>query len=205
MHPTVQAHFDALIARFPPPGDDVLEIGAHATSSPGFLRALGGRHLVGLSLDQGGIYEWGEIVEGDANRMDFADDSFDAVICNAMLEHDRYFWMSLAEVRRVLRPGGLFYCGVPGYGSRAGKRRASAIARIKNRLGRVAGPLDPLFERAQALPTFPIHERPGDYYRFTERAVREVFFDGFHVLDVTSVMTPPRWVGVGRKDDSVRH
>lgn len=42
-------------------------------------------------------------VTGNANSMRmFADDSFDLVMSNATLEHDRCFWLSVAEMKRVL-------------------------------------------------------------------------------------------------------
>jgi SAM-dependent methyltransferase len=34
--------------------------------------------------------------------------------CSAM-EHDAYFWKTAAEIRRVLKKGGLFIVGVPIY------------------------------------------------------------------------------------------
>ena len=60
----------------------------------------------------------GEIVAvtGNANRMDaFEDEMFDLVLSNATLEHDKHFWLSVAEMHRVLRPGGLLVIGVPGF------------------------------------------------------------------------------------------
>jgi ubiquinone/menaquinone biosynthesis C-methylase UbiE len=45
---------------------------------------------------------------GDAERIDAADERYDAVFELAMLHHVRDWRRALAEVRRVLRPGGLF-------------------------------------------------------------------------------------------------
>jgi ubiquinone/menaquinone biosynthesis C-methylase UbiE len=42
----------------------------------------------------------------DAHALDFPDASFDIVVSTEMLEHDSAFWLSLAEMARVLRPGG---------------------------------------------------------------------------------------------------
>ncbi|MEJ7719343.1 MAG: class I SAM-dependent methyltransferase [Ilumatobacteraceae bacterium] len=56
------------------------------------------------------------LVIGNANHMEmFEDDAFDIVVSSAMLEHDPCFWSSVAEMRRVLRPGGLLFIGVPGF------------------------------------------------------------------------------------------
>lgn len=45
----------------------------------------------------------------DAQDIPFADGSFDAVIANMMLYHVPDIRRALLEIRRVLRPGGLFY------------------------------------------------------------------------------------------------
>jgi ubiquinone/menaquinone biosynthesis C-methylase UbiE len=47
-------------------------------------------------------------VEGDAQSMEFEDDSFDVVLCNLGLLHVPDRQKALSEVRRVLRPDGLF-------------------------------------------------------------------------------------------------
>ena len=52
---------------------------------------------------------------GDAGRLPFADDSFDAVICSEVLEHLRDVDLALAEIDRVLKPGGKFALSVPRY------------------------------------------------------------------------------------------
>ncbi len=96
-------------------GDDVLELG------PGLgvtTRQLAERvpRLTALEVDEKYVARLRreldvEIVHGDATEMPFADASFSGVACFTMLHHvpspelqDRLF----AEVRRVLRPGGVF-------------------------------------------------------------------------------------------------
>lgn len=47
-------------------------------------------------------------VVGSANDMNmFKDGYFDLVMSCAVHEHDKKFWLSMAEMKRVLRPGGL--------------------------------------------------------------------------------------------------
>ena len=114
-------------------------------------------------------------VIGNANEMHmFEDESFDLVVSNATFEHDKYFWLSVAEIRRVTRPGGLVIIGVPGY-TKDTRRPAP-----------------------QATITFAVHYR-FDYYRFSEQAVREVFFEGMEDVDVFPMLRPPRIIGHGRK------
>jgi hypothetical protein len=49
----------------------------------------------------------------DLTAMDFADNSYDLIICHRVLEHIFDESRALAEVRRVLRPGGCFNVSVP--------------------------------------------------------------------------------------------
>jgi SAM-dependent methyltransferase len=119
----------------------------------------------------------GEItaVTGNANHMTaFKDETFDLVVCCSTLEHDKRFWLSVAEMKRVMRPGGLLVIGVPGY-----------VKDVERDQGR-------------STLTYRVHYR-FDYYRFSEQAVREVFFDGMERVRVRAMMTPPRLIGHGWK------
>ena len=74
----------------------------------------------------------------NANDMPFADASFDLVMSVSTLEHDKHFWLSLAEMKRVLRPGGVLAIAVPGY--------------VK----------DPERDRGRWTRTYRVHGRMGD-------------------------------------------
>ncbi len=52
-------------------------------------------------------------VIGDIHAMPFVDDSQDAVICIAVLEHVEDPWKACREIHRVLKPGGYAYFYVP--------------------------------------------------------------------------------------------
>lgn len=51
----------------------------------------------------------------NAHALPFADGSFDHVLCLEMLEHDELFWVSIAEMKRVLRSGGTLLITTRGF------------------------------------------------------------------------------------------
>jgi SAM-dependent methyltransferase len=55
-------------------------------------------------------------VQGDGLRLPFADATFDRVICSEVLEHLHDDRAAMAELARVLRPGGTMAVTVPRYG-----------------------------------------------------------------------------------------
>jgi SAM-dependent methyltransferase len=56
------------------------------------------------------------VAQGDALRLPFADATFDRVICSEVLEHLADDRRAMAELARVLRPGGTMAVTVPRYG-----------------------------------------------------------------------------------------
>jgi SAM-dependent methyltransferase len=58
----------------------------------------------------------GVVVRGDALGLPFPDGAFDKVICAEVLEHLPDDSSAMAELARVLRPGGLLAISVPRYG-----------------------------------------------------------------------------------------
>jgi len=46
----------------------------------------------------------------------FGKDSFDTVLCYNMLEHDDLFWVTLENMKKVLRTGGWLIMSIPTYG-----------------------------------------------------------------------------------------
>jgi ubiquinone/menaquinone biosynthesis C-methylase UbiE len=84
------------------------------------LRHTGQRKLVGLDVDQ---YEtalaqerniYRRVVTAPAERLPFCENQFDFVFSNSVLEHIPDIDGALAEVARVLRPGGRFLFTAPG-------------------------------------------------------------------------------------------
>ncbi len=180
MHSKIFKHFEVILANYAfreLVAGSVLEVGAVPTKDSllhsAFLADAARR--IGVNLD-GGCSMKGfaepedrpsfEILTANANEMPFfRDGEFQVVLNNATLEHDPYFWKSIAEMRRVLALGGLMIVGVPGY------------------VREVKAPNVPL-----ATFTHRVHDWPGDYYRFSEQSCREVFFEGFEIFDQTVVL-----------------
>ena len=199
MHRVLFAEFDR-VCRTRSAGGRVLEVGSVPTPSSLLnLPALSGAsEKVGINLEGASQYRDFKIVAGDANRMDiFADSSFDVVLCNAMLEHDRYFWRTIDEIHRVTRLGGLIVLGVPGYRPLWGEQFVHRAFRAP--LLRALGRNATLNSLSTATLTFEVHDAPGDYYRFSEQAVRDVLLGGCRDVDVRSLMLPPRFIGAGVK------
>jgi ubiquinone/menaquinone biosynthesis C-methylase UbiE len=96
----------------------------------------------------------------------FKDNEFDCVLCNAVLEHDKFFWKSISEMKRVLKDNGLLIIGTPSYKD-FWIHKFSKYIKGQNPISD--------FLRSTTL-TFKIHSYPGDYYRFSEETYKDVFF-----------------------------
>ena len=91
----------------------------------------------------------------DAERLPFADESFDLVFGHAVLHHLPDLPGALAEFRRVLRPGGtLAFCGEP-------SRYGDLLASVPKRGGRLVAPLWRLLLGASARRTAPTGNENG--------------------------------------------
>ena len=67
------------------------------------------------------------LLQGDAEELSFADESFDAVLVFAGLHHLPHFQRSIAQAHRVLRKQGIFVCLEPS--SRAWYRKPMELLR----------------------------------------------------------------------------
>jgi SAM-dependent methyltransferase len=176
MSPKVKRRFHNIIRRSGIRPERALEVGG-LMGEDSLLRfpELAGAERYCLNLVD--LPSDGEVtaVKGNANDMrQFKDGSFDLVVCCSTLEHDKRFWLSVTEMKRVLAPGGLLVIGVPGY--------------VK----------DPERDQGRSTLTYRVHYS-FDYYRFSEQAVREVFFEGMERVRVRALWTPPRVIGHGWK------
>jgi len=61
------------------------------------------------------LYDESDLIDFhyDVQDLQFADESFDVVVCNAVLEHVEFPEQAIGELKRVLRPGGRIWVEVP--------------------------------------------------------------------------------------------
>ncbi|MBC7630259.1 bifunctional 2-polyprenyl-6-hydroxyphenol methylase/3-demethylubiquinol 3-O-methyltransferase UbiG [Aeromicrobium sp.] len=90
----------------------VLDVGSADGPSVGWLHDHEGLH-VPLDIDLRGLTAGG--VCGSAVNLPFADDSFDVVGAFDVVEHCESEAVALAELARVLKPGGTVMVSVPAY------------------------------------------------------------------------------------------
>lgn len=198
MHPDQFQAFERICAERGA-GDSVLEIGAvPSEDSLLCLRSLrAAARKVGINLNGPSTYRDFTILKANSNDLSrFRDSEFDTVLCNAVLEHDLFFWRSLEEMRRVTRTGGLIIIGVPGFVE-------SRPARWRARIGRspFVRAMSPRSSESLLASTsvLQVHDCPSDYYRFSPQAVAELFMRGLKDVQVFSHMRPPRIIGSGIK------
>lgn len=99
------------------PDDHVLEVGSGGT---GIIFNFGGERLVGIDpqadeLRQ--LFPWQRsspvpTIKGEGEKLPFADDTFDIVLSDNVIDHARDPAKILSEIARVLKAGGLFYFSV---------------------------------------------------------------------------------------------
>jgi SAM-dependent methyltransferase len=96
-----------------------------------------------------------KVLKANSNALPLNDDEFDCVVSCSVFEHDRYFWKSVSEVRRILKPGGLFVVGTPIYMKLPTDCNHTTLTYARHG-----------------------YAYNADFYRFSEQAVREVLLEG---------------------------
>ncbi|MQA76005.1 MAG: methyltransferase domain-containing protein [Solirubrobacterales bacterium] len=174
------------LGHHPSPARDALEIGAGTGYFTLNLLQLGlieratatdisSGMLTTLRATAEGLGLAVETARAEAERLPFADASFDLVFGHAVLHHIPDLPLALSELRRVLRPGGaLAFCGEP---SRHGDR----IASLPKRAGLLAAPLwrralgaSPARSRAAEAEDGHELEIEVDVHTFRPAALREM-------------------------------
>ena len=175
-------HIDDLLEYLKITGD-VLAIGdspaPHAILNSKYFRNNNDTRCIGVNCDPNAIGKFRHftIVKGNGNNMTFSDNSFDCVFAVMLFEHDLHFWKTVEEVKRVLKPGGVFITTVPCF-----------VNTISN-------------EFKDGTVTYFLHEAPNvdDYYRFSEKALVKFFYNEFTGVVTKRYQNPPKMLVYGHK------
>ena len=120
MHPSSYLKMQALRDVYLAPGGDrvrILDVGSRVIEQDDSYKGLfpeASYSYTGLDVEAGTNVD---VVVANPYRWDeLASESFDVVISGQVLEHNPYFWITLAEIARVLVPGGLVCLIAPSTG-----------------------------------------------------------------------------------------
>lgn len=109
------ARFAAVLDRYIEPGSRVLDLGAGAGAESPYRLKSRVRAIVGIDLDprvgRNPLLHHGLVAH--AGRLPFRESAYDAAFSIYVLEHIEDPRTIVAELRRVLRPGGLFLALTP--------------------------------------------------------------------------------------------
>lgn len=101
--------------------NNFLEVGCNSGAVLKTARNLGWKEYgvdISSSATEYGRKKWDlNLHTGTLETANFASDYFDVVFSNATLEHVEHPVSTLKEIRRVLRPGGIFYCNTVNWDS----------------------------------------------------------------------------------------
>ncbi|WP_431237371.1 methyltransferase domain-containing protein [Mycolicibacterium aichiense] len=107
-------------------GKRVMDLGSHTGGrSVAWFERYGLAHISGVDVREEFIAAARQFAEvkgisadftlGVGERLPFEDESFDAIVSFDVLEHVQNVEATMAECRRVLKPGGAFYLVFPGF------------------------------------------------------------------------------------------
>lgn len=147
------------------------------------------KQLVGIDLNRASLLRHEGLrdrVEGSLERLPFRDGAFDLVTANMVVEHLRDAPEILQEIRRVLKPGGLFIFHTPNYLNFSIFGASLVPQPLKNRLVR-------FFEERKEEDVFPT------FYRMnTPKAIQRLSAAvGFSVVRLTLTDTSALTVILG--------
>lgn len=106
------ALLERALARYAVGSPHVLDLGSADGPSAAWVQQRAG-HIASLDIDPRGLPHNG--ICGSGTALPFADASFDLVSAFDVIEHLAPEQLALAEIHRVLRPGGVLLMAVPAY------------------------------------------------------------------------------------------
>jgi SAM-dependent methyltransferase len=105
--PAIRSYYEQRVAR----RGRILDIGGRnrTSASSGRLRSLGATDIVASDI----IPDYHPDLVDDITASTIEAESFDAVYCDAILEHVTDYWSAVGHIHRVLKPGGEAFFYVP--------------------------------------------------------------------------------------------
>lgn len=103
---------ESALSRYAAGSPTVLDLGSADGPSASWVSVASGRYA-SLDIDPRGLGDNG--IRGSGTALPFADACFDLVSAFDVIEHLAPEELALAEIHRVLRPGGTFLMAVPAY------------------------------------------------------------------------------------------
>lgn len=101
---------------------DILDIGSLDTSNKNYnyrsIFDLSNWNYVGLDFIDGKNVDI--LVEDIYNMFEIEDNSYDVVISGQLFEHLEFFWITMLEIKRILKPGGYVCIIAPSGGPKHG-------------------------------------------------------------------------------------
>jgi SAM-dependent methyltransferase len=114
MHTSAMTTARAFFAAYWQPGyRRILDVGSRDVN--GSLREVAPEAAVYIGVDMVAGPGVDQVID-DSLKLPFADGDFDVLVSSSCLEHDPCFWLTVAEMARVVRPGGLIYLNMPSNG-----------------------------------------------------------------------------------------
>jgi SAM-dependent methyltransferase len=152
--------------------------------------------LASRRAQQAGVTDRCRFVPGDLRSLPFEDESFDCVLLTEVLEHVREQREALAEVTRVLRPGGILVLSSPGALDGLPTRRRIALRNAST--PEEAGVEVPRLGQSDTVAAAGIEHEPYFHDAFTLPSVRALVPPELEVLRLKGLLfVPPRAVSYG--------
>lgn len=144
------------------------------------------RHVV-LAAGEGGEAGGIHFHTGDPNDLAplFDDACFGTVVWDRALERDPRFWLTVAEIRRVLVPGGMLLLCTRGFG-KTNKFGVKVVGASGNPISFLTA-------------TASVSAAGGDHLRFSPQGLRRVVLDGFDTKELRSAFMTPHLFAVAQK------
>lgn len=124
--------------------------------------------------------------QGNPNDMSalFGDQCFSTVIWDRAIERDPFFWLTLAEIKRVLKPAGFLIVCAPGFGK---------TNKFGLKITGAKGNVVPALTATRALDT-----QAADFWRASPQCMRKVILNDFDVREVKMSFFIPHLFAVGQ-------